>query len=341
VRLRVREAGTPGLASATGPASGAGAVRASFIVRHPGMVLGGVATILLVIAALTTPAFASYANALAILRAGALTGIVAVGMTFVTISGNYFSLSVLQTAVMASMLYAHFARSGGAMLLAILLVVAAAAAIGGVQGAAVSAGGNPVIVTLAAGALILALILAISNDHQVILHAGQSSLAVRLGTGRPLGIPTETWCFVIISVIGAVLLKWTAWGRRLTLCGANRKAAVAAGLRVPALITLAFVASAVAAALAGVLNAAQFGIANAEQLTGLDIGAIAAVLVGGTAIQGGEGSIGRTVVGTLFVALLQNILQIRGYAYGVQLACEGAAVVLTVCAYTYMRRRTR
>ncbi|MFE0351253.1 ABC transporter permease [Streptomyces griseoluteus] len=150
-----------------------------------------------------------------------------------------------------------------------------------------------------------------------------------------------TLAFVVLAVACHLLLQRTSLGRHTVLVGANRRTAAAAAVNVKLVITIAFCISAVTAGLAGVLTAADFGVADSAQFTNVDINAVAAVLVGGTAIKGGEGSILRTCVGTVFVAALQNLLQVLGLSTGVQLTCVGAAVVLAVCSYALMKGRSR
>ncbi len=300
-----------------------------------------VAFALLVAGRVTTPEFITSDNLLAILRAASITGIVALGLTFVTISGNYFSLSVAQTAVLASVLYAAVASTGAGVFLALLIALAACVVVGLVQGAIVGAGGNPVVVTLAAGSALIAVVLYATDSKRVLLKVPADSLAADLGRASPLGIPTATWAFVVVAIACILLLEKTTLGRRTIMVGANRLAAVASGLNVMLVIAAAFVISAITAGIAGILTAAEFGVADSAQFTGLDIDAIAAVLVGGTAIKGGEGSVTRTCVGALFIATLRNLMQVRGYSTGVQLTVVGLAVVAAVCAYATTKRKER
>jgi ribose transport system permease protein len=285
-----------------------------------------VAIALVVVGRVTTPEFVTSDNLLAILRAASITAIVALGLTFVTISGNYFSLSVAQTAVLASVLYAAVASSHAGVVLAVLVVLAACAL---------------VVVTLAAGAAIIAGVLYATDSKRVLLKVPGDSLAAEIGRAAPLGIPTATWAFVVVALVCVLLLDKTVLGRRTIMVGANRLAAVASGLNVTLVITATFVISAITAGIAGILTAAEFGVADSAQFTGLDIDAIAAVLVGGTSIRGGEGSVTRTCVGALFIATLRNLLQLRGYSTGIQLTFVGLAVVVAVCVYALMKRKER
>ena len=321
------------------PAPEAGTAGRPALSRRPStaiLVVVGVVVALVVVGKVTTPEFVTGSNLLTILRAASLTAIVALGMTFVTLSGNYFSLSVVQTAVVGAVLYAAVASSSG---FAVGLVVALGVclALGAVQGGIVGLGGNPVVVTFAAGAALLGGVLVATHSDRVVLTA--SGLATQIGQSSPLGVPAPTWAFGIVALVAYLLLERTTLGRRTKLVGANRAAAVASGLNVMRIIMAAFALSALAAGIVGVLTVAQFGVADSQQFNGIDINAIAAVLVGGTSIRGGEGGVLRTCLGALFIAMLANLLQVRGYSTGIQDTFTGVAVVIAVCAYGLVKRR--
>ena len=306
--------------------------------RPPTSVLVAVAVVvvLVILGKVTTPAFITGSNLLAILRAASLTAIVALGMTFVTISGNYFSLSVVQTAVVGAVLYAAVASADG-FVIGLIVALAACMVIGVAQGAVVGLGANPVVVTFAAGATLIGAVLVATSSNRVQLTAG--GLATQIGQSSPLGVPAPTWAFGIVAVLTYLVLERTTLGRRSKLVGANRAAAVAGGLGVLRTIMAVFAISALAAGIVGVLTAAQFGVADSQQFNGIDINAIAAVLVGGTSIRGGEGGVGRTCLGALFIAMLGNLLQVRGYSTGIQDTVTGIAVVIAVCGYGLVKRR--
>ena len=122
--------------------------------------------------------------------------------------------------------------------------------------------------------------------------------------------------------------------------GANAAAAVASGIRKGFVAISVFTVSSLVAGLAGIFLAAQIGQGIVNQFNTLNIDAIAAVLVGGTAVQGGDGSMLRTTVGTLFIAVLINLMLLRGYSFGMRIFLEGVAVTVGVSAFTLLRRRS-
>jgi simple sugar transport system permease protein/ribose transport system permease protein len=285
-----------------------------------------------------TPGFLTVDNLLNVLRAAAIIGTVALGMTFVTITGNFFSLSVAQTAAFAAVAFAGLLAAGIWLPLAVLAVLALSVVWGIVQGALVGRGANPIITTLGAGAALFGLTAVVTANRTIQIG---SDVAEWLGRARPLGIPNQTWLFLILTLVGTIILSRTRLGRQLYLVGANRAAARAAGISIVGATLFAFSASAATAAAAGIMTAAQFGQGATNQFPDLTIPVIAAVLVGGTAVAGGEGSMLRTMLGTVFIALLQNIMLLRGMDTGWRLLAQGVIVAIAVSLYALSRRSGR
>lgn len=299
--------------------------------------VAGIVVLLFIIGGLTTPVFLTAENLLNIVRAASLTGIVALGMTFITMSGNFFSLSVQQTAAFAAITYAATTGWGWPLGVAIVATLALAATIGLLQGGIVAAGANPIITTLGAGAAIFGLAAFLTENRTI--RVGETS-SEWLGRGRPLGVPTQSWAFIILTIVAIVVLSRTRFGRSVTLVGANAAAAVASGIRRGFVAIAVFTVSSLVAGLAGIFLSAQIGQGIVNQFNTLNIDVIAAVLVGGTAVQGGDGSMLRTTVGTLFIAVLINLMLLRGYSFGMRIFLEGVAVTIGVSAFTLLRRRT-
>lgn len=306
-------------------------------ILFPAMVMAAVGGLLL-IGWLTTPEFITYRNFQSVVRAAALIGIIAVSMTFITIAGSFFSLSVSQTAAASAIGFAALISWGWPVWAAILAVLVATAIIGLAQGGAIALGGNPIVVTLAVGATLFGTGAWLTDNKTV--RTG-TDVAQWIGTARPLGVPMQTWAFLLITVAAAVVLSRVRFGREVTLVGANKHAAIAAGLR-PGRIALAvFTISSLGAASAGIFVSAQFGQGHLGQFDGVDIDAIAAILVGGAAIQGGEGSALRTALGAVFIAALQNLMVLRGFSFGVRVLFVGIAILVSVSAFTVVRARRR
>jgi ribose transport system permease protein len=307
-------------------------------IARPPVIAGVVVLLLLVIGKATTPQFVTGQNLIGVVRSASITGIVAIGVTFITISGRFFSLSVEQTGALAGIILAMSLNAGFGTALSLLVVLAAVVALGAIQGVAVARGANPIITTLGAGGVLVGASALLTGNQTKTFSSGALSW---LGNGTLLAIPAQTWVFFAITAAAAILLTWTRAGRTITLTGTNQRTAVACGLSVRRATVLAFILAALAAGIAGVLVAVQSGQADVGQMSGTNLDAAAAVLIGGTAIQGGEGSVVRTAFGAAFVVLLQNFAIIRGYSYGVQVLFEGVAVTIAVSGFWLLRQRSR
>jgi ribose transport system permease protein len=328
-----------GVELATG-AKGAAIERTGVPVRGvatPVLVIGAV-VVLALVGWITTPQFVTYSNVQSVIRSAALIGIIAVTMTFITIAGSFFSLSVAQTAATSAIGFAALLGWDWPLWASAIVVFLAAVVVGLAQGVAVALGGNPIVVTLAAGGILFGAGASLTDNKTVRTGTDASDW---IGTGRPLGVPTQTWAFLVITAVAAVVLTRTRFGRTVTLVGANRHSATTAGLRPGRVSIWVFVVSALGAALAGIFLAAQFGEGRLDQFDGADIDAIAAILVGGAAIQGGEGSALRTALGAIFIAALQNLLVLRGYSFGVRVLFVGSAILISVSLFTVIRNRRR
>ena len=287
--------------------------------------------------ALATPGFLTTQNIRSALAIVAITGIAGVGLTAITVSGNLFSVSTGPVATAIALCYAESLRRGvgvaGSFLLAFLL----AALIGLLQGGIVAAGMNPIVTTLAIGGALTGLTPMIVKDKIIAINAGGDAW---IGQATFAGVSAPIVWFLIVTVVTTVLMKKTGVGRRLYLSGANRATARATGLG-PALPTcIAFVGASLAAGLAGIAGSAQVGLVqtNPYLLDTLTFNAITAVLVGGAAVQGGRGSPIGTAIAAVFVGLVNDVVTLRGYSYGVQLAVTGALVVTAMAAYSMISR---
>ena len=287
-----------------------------------------------VIGGLTTPGFLSSTNMLNTLRIAALTGIMALGMTFVTMSGSFFSLSSAQTAAACSIAFAGMINVGWGWPVALVATLFLAAGIGAVQGGFVALGANPVVVTIAATAPIVG-IAAIATDSRAVII--RSSGADWIGRSSPLGIPIQTWTFVLLVIVAQFVLGRTRFGRSVTLSGANRDAARASGLPIAKIEIWTFTLAAVGAGIAGIFVAAQSRRGLITNLDSTTLEVIAAVLIGGTAIQGGDGSMIRTAFGATFIVAINSLLVLRGYSEGVRTLVEGLAVVAGVSLFWIAR----
>lgn len=315
----------PGAAPAVAPARGD---RAAALIY-------GVLIVAVAVVALTTPNFLTTSNFEAILRNTAIVGIVAVAMTPITLSGNFVSLGISQSAMAGMLGFIYLIAQGWSQPLAMLAVLAGLVAIGVVQGAIVSAGLNPVLTTLAAGAIMFGIAAELTDGR--VIRMGQN--AVGWGNDELLGVPLEVIVFVVVTVVVTVLMGKTVIGRQTLLTGANADSAEISGISFRRVTIVAFVIFSAGVAVAGIINAAGFGQGEINSLQTLTIDSIAALLVGGVAIAGGEGSPVRSAGGALLIGVISNIMVLKDFSTGGRLAVQGGVVVVVVVLLELLRRR--
>lgn len=293
-----------------------------------------VAAVVVLIAVLVTPNFLTLDNIRAILRNAAIVGIVAVGMTPVTLSGNFVSLGITQSAMLAMVSFVAMLGAGWGVVPAVIAVILLLVAVGMLQGAIIAAGLNPVITTLAAGAIIFGVVSELTRGG--IVRAGEN--AIDWDRASLAGVPVEVLVFILFTALVTFVMQRTVTGRETTLIGANRATAEISGISFTRVTTLAFAIFSVGLALAGIINGAAFGQATAVSFPGLTVDAIAAVLVGGTAIQGGRGSPLRSAGGAVLIAIISNMMVLNDFSTGGRLAVQGGVVVVIVVLLDLLRR---
>ena len=284
--------------------------------------------------ALSTPGFTSPLSINSLLNAISFIGCVAVGMTFITITGNIMSLALGATVSASALVFLASLSLGvfPAFLVAILFGIVITA----VQGALVGyIRANPLLVSIAALSLLIGGA-ALATGGQRIYPGGEG---LQVFKGRVAGIPVETLYFFATVLIGQFILSWTRIGREMVMVGSNLRAAIAAGVNTARAVTVAYVLAGACSAISGILLAARYGSGDMELGLGYDYTAIAAVLVGGTAIGGGSGSVVRTLIGVTVIAVIATVLLLRGFSQQWQYLITGLIVLAVIMLHTIGERR--
>ena len=281
-----------------------------------------------------------------IVRAVSETGIIAIGMTFVIITAG-IDLSVGAMLGLASVVTATMMISGGFGLVAtLLLVLLMGTAFGAGQGAISTRFRlEPFIVTLAGLQAARGLALVVSDNQYINISYGEGPglappvfavLGERLFNNT---VPVATIVFVVFAVIATVVLNTTRFGRYVFAVGGNERAAQLSGVPVALVKTSVYAITGFAAALAGIVHAGQFNFGSANDGTGYELTAIAAVVIGGTSLFGGSGSMVGTVAGTVMLGALANVLQLNNITPALQLLATAAIIVLAAVLQSLVRRR--
>jgi len=290
------------------------------------------------------PSFLKADNLLNIANQIAVIAIVAIGMTMVIITGG-IDLSVgsliALSAVIASRLIRDWAGGSDASVLSMIAACAAAIAIGGFIGGFSGAMITrftipPFIVTLAMMLVCSGLAYTLADGQSV---SGLPDSFVWLGRGADwFGLPNAVLLMLVLYALAHGLMTQTRIGRHLYAVGGNREAAVVSGIRVGRVLLLAYIASGLLAGLGGVIMASQLQSGSATYGTMYELYVIAAVVVGGTSLSGGQGRMFGTLIGAFTIAVIQNGMNLTNVESYTQKVVLGL-VILGAVLLDKLRRR--
>lgn len=286
-------------------------------------------TLIFVVFALAQPAFLKPENLIGIVRQMTLVGIMAMAMTFVIMTGG-IDLSVGPVLAMSGLISFFCLDAGQPLPLALAAGLCTGLAIGLINGAIIAYLELPaIIVTLAMLSMVrgLALILGGPDLHGIREQPGYTFI----GTGNLAGIPFSIYLFALVAALMIFLQKRTALGLKVAAIGENERAAFLSGHRTRRTKVVLYGLSGLCAALAGIIQSSQVHTASAtygEFGTELDV--IASVVLGGTSLMGGSGSMARTLLGVLFLGVINNGMNILDIPIDIQLIAKGAIIVLSL-----------
>ncbi|HEX8343513.1 MAG TPA: ABC transporter permease [Actinoplanes sp.] len=266
--------------------------------------------------------------------------LIAIGMTFVIISGG-IDLSVGSLFALAGVLAAYGSRWGSLGAVALPLLVCGL--IGLVNGLVVGrARMAPFIVTLATMLFARGLAFAVSQEGNKVYLISPDLAVTRIGQGRVLGIGAPVIVAAVVFAVGLLLLNRTRFGQSVYAVGGSPDGAELMGLPVVRIRITVYVLSALLAALAGILVAAQTSSGLPTIGEGRELEAIAAVVIGGTLLSGGSGALSGTLAGALLLKVIQNLInQVGTLSSYYQQVVSGVFLLLVVLVQTRLSRRRR
>jgi len=290
--------------------------------------------IIYIVFTLINPRFASTANIINIARQMSINMIIAVGMTKVIISGG-LDLSVGSVGIMSGCLVGVLLINHELPVwLGIVIGLSAGAACGLLNGLCIAKLKVPPFVsTLAMMSIARGIALLLTGGFPI---SGFPDSFNYIGIGFLFGIPFPVYVMVVIVIIGYILLSKTEFGLNIYALGGNERASRLAGLRVENMKIKIYVISGILAAIGGIMLTARVVSAQPALMMGTNLEVIAAVFVGGTRMGGGEGSIQRTIMGSLLMAFLFNGLNLIGVGFEWQQVTIG--VILAGAVAMDMRR---
>lgn len=300
--------------------------------------LVGAIILLYVVLSATATGFASAANQMGLLRDAAMIGVAATGMTLVIIAGE-IDVSIGPAVALSTVIFAK-AMTGLHLptVLAILLTLLCGAGWGGLVGVLRAKIGVPSFIgTLGLWNMLGGLALFTTDALPVPVPIDDP--LIDLMSSKIAGVPTPAWVMLLAFVLFGFISTRTAYGRSVYAVGGNSRAARLASINVDRVRVLIFVTTGVLSALSGVLLTARLGSGNGGAASGLEFSVIAAVVVGGTAMTGGRGSLLGTFLGVIFITLLGNGLVLLGVNSFLQQVVSGAIIVIAVLLNVLLSRR--
>ena len=295
--------------------------------------------VLFIISSFASEYFLNFRNITNILRQSSYTGIIALGMTFVVIAGG-IDLSVGSMVALVGggviMILNHFGPGPGAIVWAVLAGLCFGALAGLVNGLIVTKGRiAPFVATLGTMSIFRSLTLYISNAGE---FRSANDFYPALGSGYFLSIPIPVWIFFSMAVVFHLILNNTRYGRYVCAVGASEKVAVYSAIKIDAVKCVTYVLTGAAVAVSAILLSSRLNsLSSSNAGVFYELDAIAAVVIGGTSLSGGAGSIFGAVIGAVILGMINNMLNMVGVSPYLQGTVKGAVIILAVLMQ-YKRR---
>lgn len=285
--------------------------------------------ILIVFVSVLNPAFLQVNNLLNLMRQLIINGFIALGMTFVILTGG-IDLSVGSTLAFTSAIFAGLLQNGMNTGLAIVITLALGLALGLINGLLITKGKlAPFIVTLATMTIFRGLTL-VYMDGRPISGPKDNFAFQFLGKGQVFGIPFQVILFLIFYIVLSTLLNKTSHGRKIFAVGGNEKASFISGIKIDKVKVLVYVISALMAVVSGLVLTSRLNSAQPTAGSAYEMDAIAAVVLGGTSMTGGSGSLTGTLIGILILGVLNNGLNLLGVSSFYQQIVKGVVILIAV-----------
>lgn len=275
--------------------------------------------------------FLTLGNIFNVLRQTSVNAIIAAGMTFVIITGG-IDLSVGSILAFSGAILAKIVINEGNVFFGIAALVLIGILLGLLNGIIICKGRvQPFIATLGTMILLRGATLVFSEGRPISFGSVEHAKILDLvGSGYFLRIPIPVYIMIIIFAIGYFLLKHMRVGRYIYAVGCNEKAAHIAGINTEKVKIFAYIVCGLLSAVAGLIVTARLSSAQPTTGAGYELDAIAAVVIGGTSLSGGRGSIIGTLVGALIISVLNNALNIMDVSSYYQMVVKGAVIIMAV-----------
>ena len=283
--------------------------------------------VICVFATILSPSFLSVTNLFNVFKQITVAGIVGCGMTFVILTGG-IELSVGSILGLSGVLASGVLASTGNTAVAVAVSLTVGIACGAVNGFFVSVCGiPPFISTLGMMTLLRGVILVYTKGSPIPIKSDAYKF---FGKGSIAGIPVPVIILIIVFLLAHYILTQTSYGRSVYAVGGNREAARLSGIRVKTSEFLVYTLNGLMCGMAGLILTARLGSAQSTSGTGIEMDAIAAVILGGTSLSGGVGFVLPTVVGAMIMGIIDNILTLMNVNPHATNIVKGAVILIAV-----------
>lgn len=285
--------------------------------------------ILIIFVSVLNPAFLQLSNLLNLMRQLIINGFIALGMTFVILTGG-IDLSVGSTLALTSAVFAGVIQAGVPTGFAIIIALALGIGLGLINGIFIcKAKLAPFIVTLASMTVYRGVTLVLMDGRPIAGPKDDFTFKF-LGKGLFFNIPFQVILFVLVYLILWVFLNKTSYGRKIYAVGGNEKASFISGIDIDKTKICVYVISALMAVISGLVLTSRLNSAQPTAGSSYEMDAIAAVVLGGTSMSGGSGSLTGTLIGILILGVLNNGLNLLGVSSFYQQIVKGIVIFIAV-----------
>ncbi|TDX51569.1 ABC transporter permease [Orenia marismortui] len=291
---------------------------------------------LIIVMSFLSEYFLTVHNLMNVTRQVSINAVLALGMTFVILTGG-IDLSVGSVLALSSVITAGLMSSGMNIALVLIIGIGVGTLLGLLNGILVAKGKmQPFIVTLGMMTIARGLTLIYSNGRPI---SGFDKAFRFLGAGHLLGIPVPVIIMFALLAVSYVVLKKTPFGRYVYAIGGNEKATELSGINTDKIKIGVYAISGFLASISGIILASRLNSAQPTAGTGYELDAIAAVVLGGTSLAGGQGGIVGTIIGALIIGILNNGLNLLNVSSFYQLVAKGAVILIAIFLDTRSQKR--
>lgn len=280
--------------------------------------------------ALLTDTFMTERNLFNVARNFAFVAIMAIGMTTVIASGG-IDLSVGSSVVLAGVVIGVCMEGGISFWLSAVVALGAALLVGLVNGLLIAfVNIPPFVATLGMMSFARSLALVLSNNKMIYEFGPDHEVLLGLGGGQVMGVPNPVFALATIALVMAYAFRWSRWGQYVFAIGGNENAATLTGIPVRAMKVSVYMFSALTAGMSGILMVGWLGSVTTNLGTSMELAVIAAAVIGGANLSGGEGTVAGAVIGALLIEVIRNSLILLGISTYWQGAFIGSFIVIVV-----------